>query len=139
VNIDVERLEKLVLEMHESLPGMMATDIWIAETGESLAAHNGQPAALEVTNNLTNTLIEATSASGFPAINRYFLLDLAGDTTSMVILHGDDLRQGVLLDTRFTNIGTMLALGLPMAVRGVTEARDAASMPEDPARSYDSR
>jgi hypothetical protein len=123
VTINIERLKRLVLEMHESLPGILATDIWIADAGDSLAAYNGQPAALEVTNTLTNTLIEATAAAGFPGINRYFLLDLAGDTTAMVILHGDNLRQGVLLDTRFTNIGTMLALGLPMAVRGVAEAR----------------
>jgi hypothetical protein len=59
----------------------------------------------------------------FPPINRYYLLDLSGDLASMVILHGDGLRQGVLLDTRYTNIGTMLALGLPMALRGVEEAR----------------
>jgi hypothetical protein len=123
VNINVERLQQLVNEMHESLPGLRATDIWVAEVGESLAAYNGQPAALEVTNRLTNTLVESLAASGFPPINRYFLLDLAGDTASMVILHGDGVRQGVLLDTRYTNIGTMLALGLPMALRGVQEAR----------------
>jgi hypothetical protein len=126
VNINVERLQTLVNEMHESLPGLQATDIWIADAGESLAAYNGQPAALEVTNNLTNLLIESLTASGFPPINRYYLLDLSGDLASMVILHGDGLRQGVLLDTRFTNIGTMLALGLPMALRGVEEARAAA-------------
>lgn len=125
MNIDVERLQKLVTELHESLPGLLATDIWVAETGESLAAYNGQPAALEVTNRLTDTLIESLRASGFPPINRYFLLDLTGDTTSMVILHGDDLRQGILLDTRFTNLGTMLAIGLPKALRGVDEARTA--------------
>jgi hypothetical protein len=123
VNINVERLQTLVNDMHESLPGLRATDIWIADAGESLAAYNGQPAALEVTNNLTNLLIESLTASGFPPINRYYLLDLSGDLASMVILHGDGLRQGVLLDTRYTNIGTMLALGLPMALRGVEEAR----------------
>ena len=123
VNIDVERLEKLIDEMRASLPGLMATDIWIAETGESIAAYHAQPGASTVFNTLTNDLIGALAASGIPAINRYFLLDLKDDGASMVIMHGDDLRQGIGLDTRFTNIGTMLALGLPMALRGVEEAR----------------
>jgi len=122
VNINIERLEKLVDEMRVSLPGLMATDIWIAETGESIAGYHAQPGASKMLNKLTNDLIAAHAASGIPALNRYFLLDLEDDGASMVILHGD-LRQGVGLDTRFTNIGTMLALGLPMALRGVQEAR----------------
>ncbi len=123
MSINVERLEKLIDEMRASMPGLMATDIWSTETGESIAAYRAQPGASELFNKLTDDLTEALAASGIPAINRYFLLDLEGDGASMVIRHGDDLRQGVGLDTRFTNIGTMLALGLPMALRGVQEAR----------------
>lgn len=111
--------------MRQSLPGLLATDIWIAETGESIAAYNRQPGASMLFNRLTNDLIDALATAGIPTINRYFLLDLEGDGASLVIRHGDDLRQGVGLDTRYTNIGTMLALGLPMALRGVEEARAA--------------
>jgi hypothetical protein len=123
MSVNVQRLEKLIDDMRASLPGLMATDIWIAETGESIAAYHAQPGASQLLNNLTNDLTEALASAGIPAINRYFLLELEGDGASMVIRHGDDLRQGVGLDTRFTNIGTMLALGLPMALRGVEEAR----------------
>jgi hypothetical protein len=123
VNINVERLQKLIGDMREALPGLIVTDFWIAETGESIAAHNLQPGASMLLNKLTNDLIDALTSSGIPSLNRYFLLELQGDGASMVILHGDDLRQGVGLDTRYTNIGTMLALGLPMALRGVEEAR----------------
>jgi hypothetical protein len=123
VNINIERLEKLVLEMHESLPGLLATDIWRNDTGESLAAYNGQPVATKLFNTLTDELNEALSTSGFPVIGRYYLLELEGDATTFVIRHRDDLRQGALIDTRYTNVGTMLALGLPMALRGVEEAR----------------
>lgn len=123
MNINVERLQKLIGDMREALPGLMVIDFWIAETGESIAAHNAQPGASGLLNRLTNDLNQAFSSSGIPTINRYFLLDLQGDAASMVILHGDDLRQGLGLDTRYTNIGTMLALGLPMALRGVEEAR----------------
>jgi hypothetical protein len=126
VNVDVARLEKLVRDMQESLPGLMATDIWIAETAESLAAYNGQPVAVALFNTVQRNLTEALATSGFPGFGRFFLLDLEGDLASLLIRHGDDLLQGVLLDTRFTNIGTMLALGLPMAQRGVEEARAAA-------------
>jgi hypothetical protein len=126
VNVDVARLEKLVRDMQQSLPGLMATDIWIAETGQSIAAFNGQPVAVTMFNTVQNNLTEALATSGFPGFGRFFLLDLEGDLASLLIRHGDDLLQGVLLDTRFTNLGTMLALGLPMAQRGVEEARAAA-------------
>ncbi len=125
MNLNVERLEKLVGDMQQSLPGLIATEIWFTETGESIAAYNRQPGAAQLFNALTNDLIETLATSGIPTINRYLLLDLEGDAASLVIRHGDDLRQGVGLDTRFTNIGTMLALGLPMALRGVEEARAA--------------
>jgi hypothetical protein len=125
VDVDVARLEKLVGEMHESLPGLLATDIWIAETGESIAGYNRQPVAVKLFNKLTTDLSDALATSGFPVINRYYLLELEGDVTNLVMRHRDDLRQGVLFDTRYTNIGTMLALGLPMALRGVEEARAA--------------
>lgn len=125
LNVDVARLEKLVGEMQERLPGLLASDIWIAETGESIAAFNGQPVAAKLFNTLTTDLSDALATSGFPVINRYYLLELEGDLASLVIRHREDLRQGVLFDTRYTNIGTMLALGLPMALRGVEEARAA--------------
>lgn len=125
VAIDVARLEKLIGQMRDSLQGLLATDIWVAETGQSIASFNGQPVASKLFNTLTDDLNEALSTSGFPVINRYYLLELEGNATSLVIRHGDDLRQGVLIDTRFTNVGTMLALGLPMALRGVEEARTA--------------
>jgi hypothetical protein len=125
VNIDIAHLEKLIARMQETLPGLVATDIWIAETGVSIAAYNGQPVATQLFNKLTTDLSDALAASGFPVINRYYLLELEGNLASLVIRHGEDLRQGVLIDTRHTNIGTMLALGLPMAQRGVEEARTA--------------
>lgn len=125
MNINIERLEKLVADMRESLLGLLATDIWIAETGESIASFNGQPVASKLFNTLTDELNEALSTSGFPVIGRYYLLELEGNATTFVIRHGDDLRQGVLIDTRFTNVGTMLALGMPMALRAVEEARSA--------------
>jgi hypothetical protein len=125
VAINVARLEKLVGQMRESLQGLLATDIWVAETGQSIASYNGQPVASQLFNTLTDDLNTALSTSGFPVINRYYLLELEGNATSLVIRHGDDLRQGVLIDTRYTNVGTMLALGLPMALRGVEEARTA--------------
>ena len=86
--------------MQESLPGLLATDIWIAETGVSIAAINGQPVATKLFNTLTTDLSDALATSGFPVINRYYLLELEGDLASLVIRHGDDLRQGVLFDTR---------------------------------------
>ena len=73
----------------------------------------------EMTNTLSNTL----SDSGFPGLKRYFFLDLEGDHVVMIIRHGTDLLQGILMNSQKVNLGLLLSVALPKMLTSVEKAR----------------
>jgi hypothetical protein len=124
MDINIDKLEATLADLKSTLKdGLIATDIWDRSTGLSLAGINPQPAAAalftDVTNNLTNTLAD----SGFPGLRRYYLLELEGDNIAMVIVHGKDLLQGILLNAQKINLGILLSVALPKVLTAVEKAR----------------
>ncbi|WP_340538512.1 hypothetical protein [Nocardioides sp. GXZ039] len=121
--IDVTKLNEVAAELEARLPGLVATDIWERSTGKSLAGFNTQPAAVEMFNEMTSGMERTLEQSGFPGLARYFVLEMQGDTLVVIILHGNDVMQGMLCNSKMTNMGTLLALGLRTAIDGVKAAR----------------
>lgn len=120
------RLDQMVTTLRERLGGgLLATDVWDRETKTSLASHQHQPAAVEMMNGLVLEIDSTLAGSGFPRMNEYFLLELETDKAVLIIRHGDDLLQGLLLDTRVANMGLVLSIGLRTALQGVQAARSA--------------
>ncbi len=125
LDIDVIALEKVVQDAQAILKdGLMATDIWDRETGLSLAGHNPQPEAVALFNQLTTEMSETLGGSGFPALNRYYLLDLEGGNTVVIQKHGEDLMSGMLLDAAKVNLGILVSVVMPKYAKGVLEARN---------------
>lgn len=125
LDIDVAALEKTVSEAKDVLKdGLIAADIWDRETGLSLAGHNPQPEAVALFNQLTNELSATLAGSGFPALNRYYMLDLEGDNTVVVQKHRDDLLSGMLLDATRVNLGILVSVVLPRMSKGIEGARN---------------
>lgn len=116
-------LQQTLDSMVKSLRGIVATDIWVRGEPQPLASYMHQPAACQLFDTLTTDLMRTLAGAGFPGLKDYFLLDMEGTHVVLVILHGTDVLQGILFDTRTTNVGSMLALGLPMAKDGVKAAR----------------
>lgn len=122
-NIDIEQLNACVEEMKAVLKdGLLSVDIWTND-GLSLASYNSQPAATALFGQMTIEIGDTLRNSGFPALGRYHLEDLEGEHTSMIIRHGTDLQQGMLLDNKKVNIGVLLAVALPRAQDMVAKAR----------------
>ncbi len=126
LNVDIAKLEQAVNDLRGLLrDGLLSTDIWDRSTGLSLAAVNPQPAASALFNMLTNDISSTLSNSGFPALNRYYLLDLANSNSVVIIQHGPDLMQGLLLDSSKANMGILFSVALPKALDAVQKARTA--------------
>jgi hypothetical protein len=124
MNLNIQQLETAVDDLKTLLKdGLLATDIWDRATGLSLAGYNAQPAAVALFTQVTSELGSALSNSGFPALSRYYLLDLDGSATVMVIRHGDDLLQGMLLNNKRANLGLLIAVALPRMLEAVAKAR----------------
>jgi hypothetical protein len=127
LDIDVSALEQTVADAKAVLKdGLAAIDIWDRETGLSLAGHNPQPEAVALFNQLTNELSDTLSGSGFPALNRYYMLDLEGGNTVVVQKHGDDLLSGMLLDASRVNLGILVSVVIPRVAAGIAGARNTA-------------
>lgn len=124
MNLDIAQLDAAVNDLKGLLKdGLLATDIWDRETGLSLAGHNAQPAAVALFTQVTNDLVAVLSNAGFPSLRRYLLLDLEGNSTVMVIRHGEDVLQGMLLNNQRANLGLLIAVALPRMLESVAKAR----------------
>lgn len=123
MNVDLEQLNACVESMKSLLKdGLLAMDIWDLNDGLSLAGHNSQPAAVGLFTQLTNELLNTLRDSGFPGLNRYYLLDMEGDHTVLLIRHGPTLLQGLLLNNKKVNLGVLLSVALPRALEMVGKA-----------------
>jgi hypothetical protein len=124
LNIDVHKLNAAIEEVKSTLKdGLLATEIWDREAGLSFANYNPQPIAVALFTEVTKLLKNALSDSGFPGLRRYYLLDMENDHIVMVILHGNDILQGFLLNAKKVNLGLLLAVVLPKATEAVEKAR----------------
>jgi hypothetical protein len=124
MKIDVHKLEAAIEELKGQLKeGLIATDIWDRQTGLSLAAFNSLPTAVALFTQIVKTLGDTLQSSGFPKMKRYFFIELEDDKTTMIILHGNDLLQGIVLDTAKVNLGLLLVMALPATIEAVRAAR----------------
>ena len=124
MDINIEKLEATILELKSTLKdGLISTDIWDRSNGLSLAGHNSQPAAVALFTEMTGMLSSTLSDSGFPGLKRYYLLDMEGDHMVMIIRHGDDLLQGILMNSLKVNLGILLSVALPKMLASVEKSR----------------
>lgn len=124
MNVDIAKLEFAIEELRGVLKdGLMAVDIWDRQNGLSLASFNAQPAAVALFTQVTNDLASALSTAGFPGLNRYYLLDLDGDSSVLIVRHGTDLLAGLLLNNKKANLGLLVAVALPRLLDAVAKAR----------------
>jgi hypothetical protein len=122
-NIDINALNDSVENMKSLLKeGLVATDIWIARDGLSLAGYNQQPTAVALFTQLTGELQSTLQDSGFPGLNRYYMLDLEDDHTAMIIVHSQQVLQLLLLNNQKINMGILISVAVPRAIDLVGQA-----------------
>ncbi|PJA24699.1 MAG: hypothetical protein COX57_07280 [Alphaproteobacteria bacterium CG_4_10_14_0_2_um_filter_63_37] len=123
MQIDIAQLDACIEELKSLLKdALIATDLWTPD-GLSLGGHYGQSPAVALFTRITGELRETLHHSGFPGLSRYYLSDLDHDHIAMVILHGEDIQQGLLLNSKKVNLGVLLAVVVPRALAMVAKAR----------------
>lgn len=100
---------------------LVATDIITVADGQSIAGHNSQPRAAALFNQLTQYLQRALAGSGFPALGRYFLIDLEDDKLVVILPLGDYL-WGILTDSSEVQLGLLLNVVIPDTMKAFNEA-----------------
>lgn len=123
--MNTKMLDAAVQDLRNILrDGLIATDIWDRGTGLSLAGHNPQPVAVALFTRITDELDTSLRDSNFPPLARYYLLDMEGNHTVVVVNHGA-LLQGILVDSKRANLGILIAVAIPKMIDMVARARAA--------------
>lgn len=126
LDVDIEKLEACCADMEKTLRGgLLAMDLWDRESGLSLAGFNPQPAATALFNQVTGDLEETLTGSGFPGLNRYYLLDLDGNNMVVVLKESAEFLGGILLDSSKTNLGILVGVAIPKVLKAMTDSRNA--------------
>lgn len=125
MDIDIARLEGAVEELQRLLrDALTATDIWDRNTGLSLAGFNTQPAATALFNQVTKEISETLAGSSFPALSQYYLLNLEDNNIILILMHEDELMQGILLDATKANMGILFSVAIPKMLDRVSGVGD---------------
>ncbi len=120
--MNVKKLNEAIEVVKENLgAGLLATDIFGSEDGQSLAGWNSNPQACALFNQITNYMTEALGEAGFPSIGRYYILDLVDEKMILVITMGD-FQWGLLVDRTKTQLGLLLNIVVPKIIDSFEEA-----------------
>lgn len=121
--MDTKLLEQAVSDLRNILrDGLIATDIWERTAGLSLAGFNQQPVAVALFTRITDELDSSLKDSNFPPLAKYYLLDMEGNHTVVVINHGP-LLQGMLVDNKRANLGILISVAIPKMIETVARAK----------------
>ncbi len=118
----VSKLKQGIELARENLgSGLLATDIFSAEDGQSIAGYNSQPRACALFARITADLQKTLSGANFPILSRYYILDLTDDKLVVVALLGD-YSWGLLVDQTKVKMGLLLNVVLPDCLAIFTDA-----------------
>jgi hypothetical protein len=111
-------MESLKKDMGE---GLVASSIVTMEDAQTLVAtENSRPGSATLFSEVTGFIQKALS-QGYPALGRYYYLDLAGNKGILIIPFGD-YQWGIAIDTKKTKLGMLLNIVLPKIISEFEEA-----------------
>jgi hypothetical protein len=115
VKMNVKMVTEAISKLKDDLgDGLIATDIFGFD-GQSIGGYNVQPKACALFTQITTSLMKALKGSGFPELGNYYILDLVGGHTVLVIPLGD-YQWGMLLDSAKIQMGMLLNIIIPNAI-----------------------
>jgi|GEM_PF-1010591 hypothetical protein len=120
--MNVKKLNASMDALKEDLEdALIASVIWTTADGQSIAAINPQPKAAALFNQVTGSISKTLSNSGFPGLNKYYLLDLEQNTMILILVFKDH-QWGMLVDSSKIQLGLLLNVAMPNAFAGFEDA-----------------
>lgn len=120
--MDVKKLKTSIEVLKNDLDGaLLACDIWISGTGQSIAGFNTNPVAVALFERVTDFMDNALKESGFPPLENYYMLNMANNATVLVV-QLETYQWGMLVDSSKVQLGLLLNIALPNARKAFKEA-----------------
>lgn len=124
LDLDIDALEDHLTELRSLLKdGLLSASIWARATGLSLVDYQPSHVSIALFNQLTDEIHATLSGSGFPGLKRYYYVDLQDDQSVLILCHDDDLLEGLILDSKRTNLGILLSVAVPKALKAIQASR----------------
>jgi len=101
---------------------LLACDIWITGTGQSIAGYNSNPQATALFERVTEFMTKALKGAGFPGLKKYYMLDLENNATVLVMQFEENYQWGMLVDSSRVQLGLLLNIAIPNARKAFLEA-----------------
>lgn len=111
-------MEMLKKDMGDGL--LASSIITMADAQTLVATENSKPGAASMFSEVTS-FIQKSLSQGYPALGRYYYLDLAGNKGILFIPFGD-FQWGIAIDTKKAKLGLLLNIVLPKIINAFEEA-----------------
>jgi hypothetical protein len=120
--MNIKKLNNSVEMLKEYLgDSLIACDIWMTNTGQSIAGYNTQPKATALFEQVTSFLKKALGGAGFPPLEKYYLLDCEGDSM-ILVLQFEKYQWGMLVSKSKVQLGLLLNVIVPNVTEEFLEA-----------------
>ena len=124
LDLDIDALDTHLAEIRALLKdGLLSASIWARETGLSLVDYQPSHVSIALFNRLTDEIHSTLSGANFPSLRRYYYIDLQDGQSVLILCHGTDLMEGLIMDSKKTNLGILLSVAVPKALNAVAAAR----------------
>jgi len=111
--MNIKKLNNSVEMLKEYLgDSLLACDIWMTNTGQSIAGYNTQPKATALFEQVTAYLKKALIEAGFPPLGKYYMLDCEGDNM-ILVLQFEKYQWGMLVARNNIQLGLLLNVIIP--------------------------
>jgi hypothetical protein len=123
--MDINVVQNILNELKDSLgDGFMATDIWEKNAALSIAGINTQPKATALFNRVTEMIGQSlTGSEGLFQTNlETAILKLENGLYIYLVELNSDFRWGMLVDGKKVQLGIMLSISLPSAIKKLRNA-----------------
>lgn len=97
---------------------LLATDIWVLGTGQSIAGHNSNPKAAALFDQIVANIQRALKVADYKKMTDYLFLSLENNINVIVILV-EDKGWGMAVDGNQTPLGLLLNVALPNAIEAI--------------------
>ena len=120
--MNIKKLNNSVDMLKEYLgDSLLACDIWMTNTGQSIAGYNAQPKATDLFEQATSFLNKSLNEAGFPRLGKYYLMDCEGDSLILVLQFGK-YQWAILVSKSKTKLGLLLNVIVPNVSEEFLEA-----------------
>lgn len=114
--MNLETLNKAIETLKNDLgTGLLATDIWVLGTGQSIAGHQSNPKATALFDQIVSNIQNALKVADYQKMTDYLFFSLEGNL-NVVVLLVEDKGWGMAVDGNTAPMGLLLNVAIPNAI-----------------------